>query len=375
MRTRYHLIITISLTLLACIGGGAFLEATQEARAQNEEKLYLPYVTADSSVVSPAPLPTATPTNQPIPTHTATPMPSPTAAPLPTETPPPAGRKAWLEVSSWAYQLSTYPGGNLNQIRNSNFDLVVIDLARDGYLNYFTHSEIQAVKATDKYVLAYFEIGAIESYRPEWNQVPNDLKLGPVSGWEDEQYVKYWDERWWPIVKGRIDQAITAGFDGAYLDMIVTYEEIPANSAGTNRVDLARKMTALIERVSQYAKSIDPDFKVVPQNSPELGVAGYLSGSYSQADANRYLAAVDGLGMEEMFYMATDTPCNYSWCQGNQNNAQAVGAQGNLILAIDYANQQGNITDAYSQARTVGFVPYASVRSLNILRVNPGLDP
>ncbi len=282
---------------------------------------------------------------------------------LPVVTHPATTEDNWLAVQSWAYQLTGYPNNQLVQIAAANFDLAVIDLARDGSTGYFSRAEISQVQATGKIVLAYFEIGAIEAYRPEWSSVPDDLKLGPVHGWPDEQYVKYWDPRWWPIVQGRIDRAIAAGFDGAYLDMIVTYEEIPANAAGTNRDDLARKMVALIVQTSAYAKSLDPDFKIVPQNSPELRVWP------------DYLPAIDGLGMEEMYYLATDTPCGYNWCNTNRQNATAVANANKLVLSIDYANQSANIGDAYTRARAAGFVPYASVVSLNVLRVNEGWDP
>ena len=57
--------------------------------------------------------------------------------------------------------------------------------------------------------------------------------------------------RWWPIVQGRVDQAIAAGFDGAYLDMIVTYEEIPASAAGTESQRSASKMVDLIDQTSR----------------------------------------------------------------------------------------------------------------------------
>jgi cysteinyl-tRNA synthetase len=219
---------------------------------------------------------------------------------------------------------------------------------------------VAALTSSGKVALAYFEIGAIEDYRPEWSQVPADLKLGPVGGWPAEQYVKYWDERWWPIVRGRVDQAIAAGFDGAYLDMVVTYEEIPANAAGTNREDLAGKMVDLIARISQYAKGVAPGFKIVPQNSPELRTWP------------KYLPAIDGLGMEELYFQATDRPCNQSWCQDTRTNAQAIRAAGKLVLAIDYADQAANIASAYTQARAAGFVPYVSNRELNVMRVNPG---
>lgn len=279
-----------------------------------------------------------------------------------TPTPTPGG-PVWLDVSSWVYQLSGYRDDGLGEIAGTRFDLAVVDLARDGGGDYFTPTEIAAVRATGKIVLAYFEIGAIEDYRPEWSSIPQDLLLGTVSGWPGERYVKYWDERWWPVVSGRVDQAIRAGFDGAYLDMIVTYDEIPANAAGTNRADLAQKMVDLIARTSQYAKEIAPRFKIVPQNAPELYV---LPG---------YLGAIDGLGMEELYYLATDIPCSYDWCAENRQNAAAVRSAGKLVLTVDYANNAAHIADAYTRSRAAGFVPYVTVRDLNIVRINPGWDP
>ncbi|MBN1247518.1 MAG: endo alpha-1,4 polygalactosaminidase, partial [Anaerolineae bacterium] len=245
-----------------------------------------------------------------------TPEPTPVPTPNPEPTPPPnsGDDPRWDSVETWVYQLSGYQNDDLAEIAASGFDLAVVDLARDGYTGYFTRDEVLEVKQADKVILAYFEIGAIENYRPEWPDVPDDLKLGSVSGWPGEQYVKYWDDRWWPVVQGRVDQALVAGFDGAYLDMIVTYEEIPAGSAGTDRTDLARKMVALIERLSVYAKQIDPGFKVVPQNSPELHVH------------DGYLDAIDGLGMEELYVLAMDQRCTASWCYENQENASEVAA-------------------------------------------------
>jgi len=279
-------------------------------------------------------------------------------------TPTPLPDDRWSSVQNWVYQLTGYADNQLTQIAESDFELAVIDLARDGSSNFFTYDEVQAVRATEKIVLAYFEIGAIEDYRPEWPHVPADLILGPVGGWPNERYVKYWDPRWWEIVvKGRIDQALAAGFDGTYLDMIVTYWEIPADTAGTNRDDLARKMVDLIIDVSEYAKSQNPDFKIVPQNSPELHrYPGYLE-------------AIDGLGMEELYFLATDRACTLSWCYTNQRNAAAIQAAGKLVLTIDYADMQTNIDLAYTQSLAAGFVPYVSVRSLNVLRINPGWEP
>jgi cysteinyl-tRNA synthetase len=286
------------------------------------------------------------------------------SAPVPTPTPPPPTTDLWNNVENWVYQLSGYPDDQLTQIAGSNFDLAVVDLARDGSSDFFTFDEIQTVKATEKVVLAYFEIGAIENYRPEWADVPADLLLGPVDGWPDEQYVKYWDPRWWTIVvEGRVDQALAAGFDGVYLDMIVTYEEIPADAAGTDRDDLAQKMVDLIAQVSAYAKSQNSNFKVAPQNSPELH-------TYSG-----YLTAIDGLGMEVLYILPMDRACTRDWCYENQRNAAVIRAAGKPVFTIDYANLQTNIDSAYTQSLAAGFIPYVSVRDLDVMRINPGWEP
>jgi len=289
---------------------------------------------------------------------------SPTALALsPTATVPIAATApvaaAWDAVTTWAYQLTGYQNNRLDEIAASPYDLVVIDLAHDGSSDYFTLAEIRNVQATGKIVLAYFEIGAIENYRPEWAITPDELILGPVSGWPDEHYVRYWDPRWWPIVQGRIDQALAAGFDGAYLDMVTAYQEISTAVAGMDETARARAMVDLIVAVSAYAKSHNPGFKIVPQNAPEL----YLWPGY--------LEAMDGLGMEELHFLATDEPCAADWCAANRAAALAVRAAGKLILTVDYATQPQNIRDAYTQSRADGFVPYVTTVELDWLSNHP----
>ncbi|MGC9523347.1 MAG: MJ1477/TM1410 family putative glycoside hydrolase [Anaerolineae bacterium] len=293
-------------------------------------------------------------------TPPATPTPSPEPSPT---TMTDTRERRWSEVDSWVYQLTGYPDDRLDEIAASAYDLAVIDLSRDGGESTFTAGEIAAVQATGKLVLAYFEIGAIEDYRPEWPEIPDTLKLGPVEGWPGEHYVAYWDERWWPVVRGRLDRALDAGFDGAYLDLVTAYAEIPADAAGTDREDLARRMVALLARIADHARMRDPTFKIVPQNAPELhAYAGYLE-------------AIDGLGMEELYVLATDEPCAADWCAENRAAAAAIRDAGKLVLTVDYATEQRWIDHAYTAARAAGFVPYVTDVDLDTLRVNPGWSP
>lgn len=267
--------------------------------------------------------------------------------------------KDWGEVKCWVYQLCDYRDDKLAEIQSTDFDLAVIDLSRDGGSGYFTAEEIKSVKDSGKIVLAYFMVGAIEDYRPEWKGIPAELKMGKVGGWPREQYVKFWDERWWPVVQGRIDQAIKSGFDGAYLDLITAYEEIP--NSGLTSEQRAHKMVDLIERISKYAKGKNPQFKIVPQNCPEL-----YTWSYWEPKLNKkYIATIDGLGLESVFYMAHDKSANKDWCMENRQNAIAIQKAGKLVLGVDYAKQKKNRIDGYKKQRAIGFVPYVSVVELN----------
>ena len=161
------------------------------------------------------------------------------------------------------------------------------------------------------------------------------------------------------VVKGRVDQALKAGFDGAYLDMVTAYEEAPAKEM--TREELAHKMVALISRISQYAKAANPQFKIVPQNSPELYTWAYWEPKPNQD----YIRAVDGLGIEDVFYLAHDKPAKMKWCEENRQNALAIKRAGKLVLGVDYAKTPACIADAYARQRALGFVPYVSVVSLD----------
>lgn len=274
-----------------------------------------------------------------------------------------AGERDWASVQNWVYQLCNYQDDRLDAMAATDFDLAVIDLTRDGESDYFSRQEIDTLKASGKIVLAYFEIGAIEDYRPEWDAVPQELKAGKVGGWPKEQYVKFWDERWWPIVQWRIDQAINAGFDGAYLDMVTTYAEIP--NTGLSAEERARRMVALIARISEYAKHRNTDFKIVPQNCPEL-----YTWSYWRPQPNeQYINAIDGLGLESVFYIAHNQPADEGWCQENRDNAVAIRQAGKLVLGVDYATKPTCIADGSAKQRALGFVPYASVEALDAIKL------
>jgi cysteinyl-tRNA synthetase len=260
---------------------------------------------------------------------------------------------------SWVYQLQQYRDDRLDEIARGRFDLAVIDLARDAKTDYFRPAELAAVRGTGKRVLAYFEIGSIEQFRPEYDAtVKAGLRLNRWDDWPEEFFVRYWEEAWWTgVVKPRVDRALQAGFDGVYLDTPLAYEELDASLVGKSRTELAALMAALIVRISRYAKGVKGGFQIVPQNSPELRTQ------------RGYVKAIDGIGMEELFYLATDEPCKEDYCAENLENTRALRDAGKFVLAVDYARKPGNIRKACDRYRGEGFAGYVTVRELD--RVSP----
>ncbi|WP_229401985.1 endo alpha-1,4 polygalactosaminidase [Micromonospora okii] len=263
-------------------------------------------------------------------------------------------------VTHWAYQLQGYAGGRLDALARGPYQLAVVDLTRDGHSGYFTAAEIGALRSSGKRTLAYFEIGSLEDFRPEYPVIRReapDLLANEWPDWPGEYFVRYWDPRWWDrVVRPRVDQALRAGFDGVYLDTPLAYEEISLSAArGRDRARLAADMAALIVRISRYAKSRRPGFQIVPQNSPEL------------REQRGYTAAIDGIAMEELFYLATDEPCTQDWCAENLAHTRALRDAGKFVLAVDYAVRADNVRRACGRYRAERFAGTVTVRDLDRL--------
>ena len=265
-------------------------------------------------------------------------------------------------ISDWAVQLQGYPEGRLDAIAAGPYQLAVVDLARDAHADYFRSEEIRQVRRTGKRVLAYFEIGSIEDFRPEYPALrrdAGDLIANEWRAWPGEYFVRYWDGRWWDrVIRPRVDQALRAGFDGVYLDTPLAYEQIdPRYAEGRDREALGAAMAALIARISAYAKKLRPGFLIVPQNSPEL------------RRYDGYTAAIDGIAMEELFFLAGDKPCTEDYCAANLAATRALRDAGKFVLSVDYATRPADIHSVCRRYRTERFA--GTVTVLEVDRLTP----
>lgn len=270
-------------------------------------------------------------------------------------------------VNDFLYQLQ---GLDLGAIAETAYDLIVMDYSADGDdETAFSAAEIAALKhgpGGDKIVLAYMSIGEAEDYRFYWQadwEPGNPVWLDEENpSWPGNYKVRYWDPGWQAVVLAYTDRLVAAGFDGAYLDIIDAYEYY----AQQGRAAAAQEMADFVATIRAHARALDPDFVLFAQNAPEL--AAWVPG---------YLANVDGIGQEDIYYGYEDddlmTPAEAT--AELEGYLDLFRKAGKLVLTIDYATTPEHVSDAYAKSRARGYVPFVTVRDLDQLTINPGHEP
>jgi cysteinyl-tRNA synthetase len=281
-------------------------------------------------------------------------------------------------MDDFTYQLQNI---DLEAIGATKFDLVVIDYSADGSEEQrFSAGQIAALESSPgghKTVLAYLSAGEAEDYRWYWQEawdadhdgVPDTGAPGWLGNsnpeWPGNYEVKYWDPAWQAIVFAYLDKAIAAGFDGVYLDVVDAYEYWgPGGESGLNRSTAEVEMKDFVKAIADSARTAKgkPDFLVFPQNAEHLAV-------YTD-----YLQTVSGIGREDVWYNG-DTPNSQPEIDPVLADLDLFRRSGKPVLVIDYVRQQNLIDDFYARAKARGYVPYATVRDLDSLIINPGHEP
>ena len=285
-------------------------------------------------------------------------------------------------INDFVYQLQNM---DLNAIGNTEFDLVVIDYSSDGSGDgRFTAEEISALRNSaggSKVVLAYMSIGEAENYRWYWdnswdannNGIPDTYApswLGPSNpDWPGNYKVKYWESGWQSIIFGSpssyLDKIVETGFDGVYLDIIDAYEYWgPGGESGLDRPTAEQEMVDFVKDIANYARIAKgkTNFLVFSQNGEALS-------SHSE-----YVQVIDGIGKEDLWYL-DNTPQPSSYVEEAIANLDIFKQSSKLVLVIDYVTMQDLIDDLYYKAIAKGYVPYATVRDLDLLTINPGHEP
>jgi len=111
----------------------------------------------------------------------------------------------------------------------------------------------------------------------------------------------------------------------------------------------AEKMQEFVINISEYARTYDADFIIIPQNGIEL--------AFQHLDPNEglhseYMSAIDGFGVEELFYNGS-----YSTDPERLQMLQQLKATKKIMVA-DYLSNNAQLQDAFNLSSNEGFIAF-----------------
>jgi cysteinyl-tRNA synthetase len=283
---------------------------------------------------------------------------------------PPAAAESW-DIESFTYWLS---GPQPALIAASGFDLAIVDYSADGtQAGAFDRAAVRRMQRKPdggrRLVLAYLSIGEAETYRyywrRSWAENPPPWLGEENPDWPGNYKVRFWHDGWQRILLGDerayLDRILAAGFDGVYLDVVDAYWFFQVQGRKT----AADEMIDLVMRIAAYARGARPGFLIVPQNAEDL------------LAQPRYRGVIDAIAKEDLWYglAGPDTrndPDTVAWTTKHLAMARD---DGKAVLVVEYPETRKTVADVYARARRQGYTPYASVRALDRMVINRGLDP
>lgn len=187
-------------------------------------------------------------------------------------------------------------------------DWIVLD-ARFDTETPWTREDLDAIRRphAGRKVVAYISIGEAEDYRPYWRKEWGSKgKLTPAAPkwlgaenpeWKGNYRVQYWNAEWQKLMLAAIDDAMTRGFDGVYLDIVDGFETFEQDGKNfiDNRVNpetkqtFRRDMVDWVKAIAARARTKNSHALVIPQNGSQL---------LAHAD---FLATISAIGMEDVF--------------------------------------------------------------------------
>lgn len=136
-------------------------------------------------------------------------------------------------------------------------------------------------------------------------------------------------------------------------------------------VDFKEEMRIFVKEISTYAKDINHDFIIIPQNGQELITE---DGEQDGKPAEEYLSAIDGQGREDLFYGYDKDDKETSGEDNSYMKAYLDVALLNdvVVLVTDYCSNHDNMDDSYMQNNENNYISFAAdERELNSIPAYP----
>ena len=217
---------------------------------------------------------------------------------------PPSSFAYVLQADSFAKSKSAA----VERLAASGRDWIVLDANFGGDMSW-ERAELDALRSghAGRKVVAYISIGEAEDYRPywrkEWGRKGKLTAAAPAwlgaenPEWRGNYRVKYWNAEWQKLMLAAIDDAMTRGFDGVYLDIVDGFEtfEQEGKEFIDDRVNpetkqsYRRDMVDWVKAIAARARAKNPAALVIPQNGSQL---------VAHPD---FLAVISAIGIEDLF--------------------------------------------------------------------------
>ena len=123
--------------------------------------------------------------------------------------------------------------------------------------------------------------------------------------------------------------------------------------------DFRQEMRDFVQSISVYAKNINANFVIIPQNGHNLLT---LNGEKDGELAQQYVAAIDGLGREDLFYgyENDNTPTPESE-QNEMIGFMDIAENNNIqVMATDYCWTESFMLDSYQKNEEKGYISFAA---------------
>jgi cysteinyl-tRNA synthetase, unknown class len=132
-------------------------------------------------------------------------------------------------------------------------------------------------------------------------------------------------------------------------------------------MDFRQEMRNFVAEISGYAKSVDSQFIIIPQNGQELVTQ---NGEEDGPLATAYLDTIDGVGREDLFYGYDNDDKATPLVERNYmlEYLDICEANGVEVLVTDYCSTHTKMDDSYSQNAAHQFISFAAPeRDLNLI--------
>jgi cysteinyl-tRNA synthetase len=149
--------------------------------------------------------------------------------------------------------------------------------------------------------------------------------------------------------------------------LLTACEKDTVDNPQVSDIDFRQEMRNFVQKISQYAKGIDNDFMIIPQNGQELIIQ---NGEPDGSPMLDYLASIDGTGREDLFYGYDND--NEPTPRDDKNYLIAfcdICKQNDIeVLTTDYCSAHDKMDNSYVLNQAKGYISFAAPeRELNVI--------